>query len=92
MYYLALAYYESGELDKARDEFEEITISPIGRLSYGDLYPKSFYMLGIINEQQGDKIQAADYYEQFLDLWKDADADIAELADARERVASLKNQ
>jgi len=95
MYYLALAYYESGELDKARDEFEEITIFPIGRLSYGDLYAKSFFMLGKISEQQGDKAKAIEHYEKFLDIWKDADPGLPEIDDAKEtlkRLAEIINE
>jgi hypothetical protein len=32
------------------------------------------------------------YYEQFLDLWKDADPGIAEVDDERERKIKLSNK
>jgi tetratricopeptide (TPR) repeat protein len=90
IYYLALAYYESGALDKARDEFEEITTLTVGRMSYGDIYAKSFYMLGKIHEQQGKTAKAIENYEKFLSLWKDADPGLPEVDDAKKRLAGLK--
>jgi cytochrome c-type biogenesis protein CcmH/NrfG len=44
-------------------------------------------MLGKIYEQQGDTAKAIENYEKFLDLWKDADPGIAEVEDAKERLA-----
>ncbi len=58
---------------------------------FGDIYTKSFYMLGKIYEQKGWKGKAIENYEKFLDLWKDADPGIAELEDARKRLAELQN-
>ncbi len=87
---LALAYYKSGDLEKAHEEYEKITELTIGRLHYGDIYAKSFYMLGKIYEQQGDKAKAIEHYQKFLDLWKNADPGMAEVEDAKKRLAGLK--
>jgi len=89
---LAEAYYKSGDLNKAREEYKRITALTAGRLYFGDIYAKSFYMLGKIYEQQGNKTKAIEYYEKFLNLWKDADPGIAEVEDARKRLAELRSQ
>jgi len=86
---LAAAYYAAGEMEKARLEYTEIISLTISRLYYGDIYAKSIYILGKIHEQQGDTAEAIEQYEKFLDLWKDADQGIPEVADAKERVAEL---
>jgi len=92
VYPLGLAYFRSGDLDKALEEFKKIISLTTGRLWWGDLYAKGFYMLGKIYEQQGNTAKANEHYEKFLDLWKDADPGIAEVEDAKERLAGLKSQ
>jgi len=87
---LALAYYKAVDLENAREEYEKITTLITGRLSYGDIFAKSFYMLGKIYEQQGDAIKAIKHYEKFLDLWKNADLGIPELEDVKKSLAGLK--
>jgi len=47
-------------------------------------------MLGKIAEQQGNKPRARQNYTKFLDLWKDADAGLPEVADAKKRLAAIK--
>jgi len=89
---LALAYYKSGDMENALREYEKITSLTTGRIHFGDIYAKSFYMLGKIYEQKDWKGKAIEHYEKFLDLWKDADPGIAEVEDARKRVAALKDQ
>jgi len=86
---LASVYHKSGDLEKAREEYRKIIQLSAGRLFYGDIYAKSFYMLGKIYEQQGDTAKAIEHYEKFLDLWKDADPGIAEVEDAKKRLSSL---
>jgi tetratricopeptide (TPR) repeat protein len=91
-YYLALAYHDSGDLQKARDEFERLVEFIPGRIIYGDLYAQSYYMLGKIYEDLRDSDKAIENYEKFLDLWKDADPGIVEVEDAKKRLAGLKGQ
>ena len=90
MYSLAQAYYVTGQVDKAQEEFEGITRLTTGRLYYGDVYAKSLYMLGKIYEQQGNTVKAIEYYQKFLSLWKDADPGLPEVDDAKERLAGLR--
>jgi cytochrome c-type biogenesis protein CcmH/NrfG len=47
-------------------------------------------MLGKIAEQQGDKARARENYRKFLDLWKDADAGLPEVEDAKKRLAGIE--
>lgn len=88
---LALAYYRSGDLEKAEQEYEKISKMTLGRVCSWDIYAKSFYMLGKIAEQRGWPGKAIEHYERFLEVWKDADPDIPEIQDAKKRLASLKN-
>ncbi len=88
---LALAYYRSGDVEKAREEYERITSLTAGRLQLGDIYAKNFYKLGKIYEEQGNRAKAIEHFEKFLGLWKDADPGIPEVTDARKRLAVLQN-
>ena len=89
---LASAYYKSGDLGKAEEQYKRITSLTTGRKAFGDIYTKSFYMLGKIYEQKGWKGKAIEHYEKFLDLWKDADPGIAEVEEAKKRLIELRNK
>jgi tetratricopeptide (TPR) repeat protein len=87
---LALAYQLAGNLEKAAEIYHKITELNTGRLSSGDVYARSFYRLGMIYEQKGDKARAIEHYQKFLDLWREADPGRQEVEDARRRLAGLK--
>ncbi|HSA95229.1 MAG TPA: tetratricopeptide repeat protein, partial [Acidobacteriota bacterium] len=86
---LARALFESGDLEKARQEYEIIVEQTLGRLDCGDVYALALYRLGKIAERQGDKARAREKYGKFLDLWRDADPGLPEVEDARGRLAEL---
>ena len=87
---LGIAYYRSGDLAKARAEFEKVPLLTAGMTS-ADLRAKSFYWLGKIAEEQKDKARARENYGKFLDLWKDADPGQPEVDDAKARLAVLSS-
>jgi serine/threonine protein kinase/tetratricopeptide (TPR) repeat protein len=88
---LARAYQQKGELEKAIAEYERlITFNPENK-SRQLMHPKYYYRLAKIYEQKGWTGKAIEHYEKFLTLWKDADPGIAEVEDAKKRLAGLKN-
>jgi tetratricopeptide (TPR) repeat protein len=89
IYPLASAYYANRDLERAREEFEKITLLTIGREDYGELYAKSFYMLGKIYDEQGNNLRAKEFYTKFLDLWKDADAGMPEVEETKKKLAGF---
>jgi serine/threonine protein kinase/predicted Zn-dependent protease len=87
---LAEAYFKAGNPDKAQEQYEKITRLTLGRMDDGEAYAKSYYRLGTIYEQKGERVKAGENYKKFLDLWKDADPGLPEVEDARKRLAGLK--
>lgn len=88
--HLASAYYESGDLERAREEYEKILTFNMGKLYTGDIYARSLYWLGRIYEELGQMDRSVEYYKKFLELWKDADPGLSEVKDARKRLTALR--
>jgi tetratricopeptide (TPR) repeat protein len=86
---LASLYFLKNDLEKAKIEYEKSISLTEARFNLGDIYAKSYYMLGKIHQQQGKKAKAKEYYEKFLDLWKKADHGLPEVDDAKARLSSL---
>ena len=53
---------------------------------------KAHYLLGLAYEKSGWDKKAIEQYEEFLEIWKDADPGIPEVEDAKERLAKLRVQ
>jgi tetratricopeptide (TPR) repeat protein len=87
---LARAYLENGELDKAITEYEKlISFDPQNKGRYL-VHPVYHYRLAKLYQEKGWTGKAIEQYEKFLDIWKDADPGIAEVEDAKQRLAGLK--
>lgn len=55
--------------------------------------PLAFRRLGEIYESRGERDKAVEYFNRFVELWKDADAELQpQVADTRERIARLAGE
>jgi tetratricopeptide (TPR) repeat protein/DNA-binding winged helix-turn-helix (wHTH) protein len=86
-YSLAQAYLAVGEESKAAEWFERITESTTERLYWPIPYVRSFYFLGKIHEQQGNELEAREFYRRFYEYWKDGDLDRQRVAEAGRKMA-----
>src|SRR5436309_7739129 len=77
---LANAYLELGRLDEAIAEYERI-------LRLNPNYPLVHYHLGLAYERKGQQDQARVVYQRFLQVWKDADADVPEVVVAKKALS-----
>jgi tetratricopeptide (TPR) repeat protein len=87
---LAQAYQQKGETDKAISEYERLLSFDPKSKDRQLIHPRFHYRLAKLYEEKDWKGKAIEHYEKFLDLWKDADPGIAEVEDARKRLAGLK--
>jgi len=90
---LAKAYLASGRLGEAVAEFEKaLSRYDYERADETISAVKAYYLLGLAYEKSGWNKKAIEQYEEFLEIWKDADPGIPEVEDAKERLAKLKGK
>lgn len=73
---LANAFFEVGRFDEAATEYERI-------LAANPNYPLAAFNLARALEKKGDRAKASEFYRRFLESWKHADNDLAEIIAAR---------
>jgi len=92
-YMLALSYLKSGELSKAVIKFENALKRYDVSRTWSCIWAvKAYYYLGMAYELSGWNDKAIEQYETFLDIWKNADAGITEIDDAKKRLARLNSK
>jgi tetratricopeptide (TPR) repeat protein len=86
---LAEAYERNGSWPQALETYQKIRSLTTGRIQWGDIYARSFYRMGKICQSHGRGAEAAAHYRNFLQLWKNADAGLPEVDDARKQLEAL---
>ncbi len=97
LYEYAVSLLKTGQLEEAVRELERLCwwVIDTDNLNLASrpwalTSVKAHYWLGMAYEQQGNKAKAREEYEKFLEIWKEADFNSPELADAKARLAKLK--
>ena len=90
-FFLGKAYLESGRLGEAVVELEKALSRYDDIRAYAAISAvKAHYLLGLAYERSGWNNKAIEKYEEFLEIWKDADPGIAEVENAKERLEKLR--
>jgi len=88
---LAKAYLASGRLGEAVAEFEKILSTYDSNRAFNTIRAvKAYYLLGLAYEKSGWNKKAIEQYEEFLEIWKNADPGIPEVEDAKKRLDKLR--
>ena len=91
-YFWARAFLQLGAPDKAVSLLEKaLTKFSADRAFNAIGSVKAHYELGMAYEKLGRKDNALREYEEFLDIWKNADPGLPEVGDARQRLERLQN-
>jgi tetratricopeptide (TPR) repeat protein/predicted Ser/Thr protein kinase len=89
---LAEIYLNKGRLDEAVAQLEKGLSSYDEDRVWSYNVVRAYYLLGLAYEKSGWNKKAIEKYEEFLDIWKNADPGMPEVADAKERLNRLKGR
>jgi tetratricopeptide (TPR) repeat protein len=85
----------AGNPDSALVAYERALTRPTpGSLAYEESrIPSAYRRLGELYEQKGDRAKAIDWYQKFVDLWRDADPELQPVvAEVKQRLAQLSGE
>jgi tetratricopeptide (TPR) repeat protein len=84
---LGMAYKRKGDFEKANLELQYISKNKWATLFDGVpyLWPISQYHIGHVYELKDEGVKSQKYYQNFIDIWQDADSDIKEVKDIRRK-------
>jgi len=92
---LGTAYRLAGQPDSAIAVFERFVNTPYAaRVIWDAVWLASVYIhLGELYEQRGDQDFSIHYYNEFVELWKDADPELQlRVQDVRQRIARMAGE
>lgn len=89
---LANFYFETGQLDLAIPEYEEIIKLKSLGWEAQPYYNEAYSRLGKIYELKRDTVNSIRYYENFLKIWLEADEDTPGLQNASSSLKKLKGK
>ena len=87
----AWALEKKGNIDNAIAAYEQLIFSNASQRRQSIIHPLARYRLAKLYEEKGLKAKAIEQYQRIVELWKDADKGLAEVEDARNRLAALRN-
>ena len=86
----ARVYLEMGEIEKATVEYERLITFDPESTERQLVHPTFHYSLAKLYEEKNRQGKAIEQYKRFLEIWKDADEELPDLIDAKERLAQLR--
>ncbi|MEE8340660.1 MAG: protein kinase [Candidatus Neomarinimicrobiota bacterium] len=88
-YYVGLIYIELKDYSKVTELINEMRKPLISSDVRSFVYPRSFYLEGVLNEALGNSVLAKQNYQTLLDIWQDGDKEAPEYQNALQRFNSL---
>ena len=91
-YWTARSYIEMGDYQNALKQtfrFRPVNNQITGQFVFDQYWPKKDYLKGLAYEGLGDNVNARESYLKFLRSWSEADEDLPEIIDAKNRLRKL---